>query len=275
MKAVIVDIRKKQAAALDESGRVVRIHSAGYELGQTIELHEVKPVRAPQMLKRLSFGVAAAVLAVMIGTGTAYATPYGTVTLDGDSAIEYTINCFDYVLDVKAADEEGEALLEAIDTSTLRHHRIDEAINTTVDHLEQRGTIDQRDVEIHIKADTKNEAHTEQLREKLAPVAQGEQRPPEPTGDEPFENEIPEHPLVDDPSRSEHDLTPGPTDVPEPERDDAPAPVGNGAPLLPEQEPYWPDNGEVKPSDDRNQPPEMGGSLPQEMHIEPMPAAIG
>ena len=173
MKAVIVDIRKKQAAALDESGRVVRIHSAGYELGQTIELHEVKPVRAPQMLKRLSFGVAAAVLAVMIGTGTAYATPYGTVTLDGDSAIEYTINCFDYVIDVKATNEEGEALLSEIDTSQLRHHRIDAAVATTVEHMEQPKT------ELHISAETRADRHSDRLLENLEPLIERETPAPQ------------------------------------------------------------------------------------------------
>ena len=66
MNAVIVDIRKKQAAALDETGRVVRIPNANYEIGQTIELHEVKPVRTSTMLKRLSTGAAAAVLAALI-----------------------------------------------------------------------------------------------------------------------------------------------------------------------------------------------------------------
>ena len=100
MNAVIVDVRKKQAAALDGTGRVVRIPNVNYEIGQTIELH-VKPVRAPTMLRRLSTGVAAAVLVAMIGTGTAYAMPYGTVALDGDSSIEYTINCFDYVVAVR------------------------------------------------------------------------------------------------------------------------------------------------------------------------------
>ena len=198
MNAVIVDIRKKQAAALDETGRVVRIPNANYEIGQTIELHAVKPVRTSTMLKRLSTGAAAAVLAALIGTGTAYAMPYGTVTLDGDASVAYTINCFDYVLGVKGTNEEGEALLAEMDTRLLRHHRIDTAVGTTVEHLEQRGDFEQEKVEIRIKADTRKEEHSDRLRQELRPVVepdlQQEDHAQEPAPTGPYKSEQPELP---------------------------------------------------------------------------------
>lgn len=178
MNAVIVDIRKKQAAALAESGRVVRIPNANYEIGQTIELHEVKPVRTPTMLKRLSTGVAAAVLIAMIGTGTAYAMPYGTVTLDGDTSIEYTINCFDYVVAVKATDEEGEALLEEIGAGQLRHRRIEAAVATTMDHINQHTPADPPEEELHIRAHTGSDRHTDRLREELEPLLERDHSAP-------------------------------------------------------------------------------------------------
>ncbi len=170
MNAVIVDIRKKQAAALAESGRVVRIPNVNYEIGQTIELHEVKSGRSASVFRRLSTGVAAAVLVAMIGTGTAYAMPYGTVTLDGDSSIEYTINCFDYVVAVKASGEEGEALLEEIGARQLRHRRIDAAVTTTMDHINQHTPADPPEEELHIRAHTGSDRHTDRLREELEPL---------------------------------------------------------------------------------------------------------
>ena len=182
MNAVIVDIRKKQAAALDETGRVVRIPNANYEIGQTIELHEVRPVRTPTMLKRLSTGVAAAVLVAMIGTGTAYAMPYGTVTLDGDTSIEYTINCFDYVLDVKGTNEEGEALLAEMDTRKLRHHRIDSAVAATMERMEYPASADFPEAGPRIVADTGNDHHTERLQQELEPLIEREP-PAVPTDD--------------------------------------------------------------------------------------------
>ena len=182
MNAVIVELRKKQAAALDESGRIVRIHNADYEIGQKIELHEVRPVRSAPVLKRLSTGVAAAVLVAVIGTGTAYAVPYGTVTLDGNSSVEYTINCFDYVLDVKGTNEEGEALLSEIDKSQLRHHRIDAAVVTTVEHMEQHAPTEQVETELHISADTSSDRHSERLRLELEPLVEHTGEPVMPKG---------------------------------------------------------------------------------------------
>lgn len=226
MNAVIVELRKKQAAALDESGRVVRIPNANYEIGQTIELHEVRPVRTPTMFKRLSTGVAAAVLVAMIGAGTAYAMPYGTVTLDGDTSIEYTINCFDYVLDVKGTNEEGEALLAEMDTRKLRHHRIDTAVGTTVEHMEQRGDFEREEVEIHIEADTRNDEHSDRLRQELRPVVELDLHREESAPNDPGNSDRPEPP----------EMQPQQAETQPPQHEDAPNQDADSAPPHPENE---------------------------------------
>ena len=227
MNAVIVDIRKKQAAALDESGRIVRIHNADYEIGQQIELHEVKPVRTPQMLKRLSSGIAAAVLVAMIGTGTAYAVPYGTVTLDGDSSVEYTINCFDYVLDVKGTNEEGEALLEEIGTRQLRHRRIDAAVATTVEHIDRNAPEAPPEETLRIHADTGSDRHSDRLREELEPLLERDR--PAPTDGEhvpemsPAEDDMPPADLGQFPVREDGSAQNGiQSDAPAPDLGHAP-----------------------------------------------------
>ena len=134
MKAVIVDFRDGHAAALRDDGCVVKVRDAGYELGQVIELHEgVQP-----RWRRTVFSLAAAAALLLGIGGAAYATPYGTVTLDADSSIQYTINMFDYVLDVKAENEEGEALLAELDIRHIRHRPVDSAITSAMQQLEQR-----------------------------------------------------------------------------------------------------------------------------------------
>ena len=70
MKAVIVDIRGKYAAALDDTGSVLRIPNANYSVGQKIELHEVPRVRT-RVRRRFATAAAAAVLILGLGTGTA------------------------------------------------------------------------------------------------------------------------------------------------------------------------------------------------------------
>ena len=163
MKAVIVDFRDGHAAALRDDGSVIKIRDAGYTLGQVIELHE--RVR-PRWRRTIIALAAAAALLLSIG-GAAYATPYGVVTLDADASIQYTINMFDYVLDVQAADEEGEALLKELDIRQLRHRPVDSAITSAMQHLEQRRAPENAELSVSVSANTRNERHTERLSREL------------------------------------------------------------------------------------------------------------
>ena len=163
MKAVIVDFRDGHAAALRDDGCVVKVRDAGYELGQVIELHE----RVQPRWRRTVFSLAAAAALLLSIGGAAYATPYGTVTLDADPSIQYTINMFDYVLDVKAENEEGEALLAELDIRHLRHRPVDSAITSAMQQLEQRRAPEDAALSVSVSANTRNERHTERLRREL------------------------------------------------------------------------------------------------------------
>ena len=163
MKAVIVDFRDGHAAALRDDGCVVKVRDAGYELGQVIELHE----RVQPRWRRTVFSLAAAAALLLSIGGAAYATPYGTVTLDADSSIQYTINMFDYVLDVQAENEEGEALLAELDIRQLRHRPVDSAITSAMQQLEQRRAPEDAALSVSVSANTRNEKHTERLCREL------------------------------------------------------------------------------------------------------------
>lgn len=163
MKAVIVDFRDGHAAALRDDGCVVKIRDAGYALGQVIELHE----RVQPRWRRTVFSLAAAAALLLSIGGAAYATPYGTVTLDADSSIQYTINMFDYVLDVQAENEEGEALLAELDIRHIRHRPVDSAITSVMQQLEQRKAPEDAALSVSVSANTRNEKHTERLRREL------------------------------------------------------------------------------------------------------------
>ena len=177
MKAVIVDIKGKYAAALDETGNVARIPNANYVLGQKIELHEVKAVPGSTVMKRVGAIAAAAVLVIGAGTGTAYALPYGTVSLDGEAEIEYTINCFDMVLDVQALNSDAETLLSGIDKKELRHHRIDKAISATLEYMDTGD--EQGEEEFSVSAKTRSDAHSGRLERQIEQtlVDEGKRRP--------------------------------------------------------------------------------------------------
>lgn len=178
MKAVIVDLLGGYAAALRDDGRVIKLPDAGYTLGQVIEVHE----RVHSHWRR-GFLALAAAAALLLGVGgAAYAIPYGTVTLDADSSIQYTINLFDYVLNVRAADEEGEALLAELDVREVRHHRVDSAVLSTVEQLESRGFFDDPDAAVLVSAETRSDRHTDRLHRELEIVVNREAPPRAPEG---------------------------------------------------------------------------------------------
>lgn len=166
MKTVIVDLQGKYAAALDETGSVVRIPNAAYRIGQEIELHRVPSARL-NMRRKIAATAAAAVLVLGLGTGTAYALPCGTVSLDAASSIEYTVNCFNYVLDVKGADEEAETVLSEIGKTNLRHRPITQAIETTVEQIREDGWLDEESSSLQIRAEGRTERYSEQLQKQL------------------------------------------------------------------------------------------------------------
>lgn len=160
MKAVIVDLLDGQAAALCEDGRVVKLPDAGYSLGQKIEVHARKRAR-PKWLRAVSSVAAAAVLVLGIG-GTAWATPYGVVTLDVNPSLEYTINCFDYVLSVSGVNEDGRALLAGMDQKQLVRRHIGEALSASVAQLEAEEWL-QEGEEVLLAAGARRNAHAEKL----------------------------------------------------------------------------------------------------------------
>lgn len=171
MKVVIVDLKGRYAAALAENGEIKRIVNNHYEIGQEIELYDIKEVRqprfAPRVIRRV-VAVAAAVIVLAIGSmATAYAIPYGTVSLESDPSIEYTINCFDYVIGVKALNDNGEAVLNEIDESKLRHHRIEDAIDTTVRQMEKDGYPDAENGSVAINVNTPDNDRTDRMKDDL------------------------------------------------------------------------------------------------------------
>ncbi len=188
MKAIIVDLRNEYAAALKEDGSIVRIANMDYSLGQTVKLNRLEhadakrlpaatPSRFTRRIRRIVAIAASTLFISGISAATAYALPYGTVSVDGDTAVEYTINCFDYVLNVKALNKEGEELLSEMDMNDLCHRKIDDAISETLEKFETGNMIDSAPASapaISVKGVAGNKAHLEKLQQKLETVIQNE-----------------------------------------------------------------------------------------------------
>ena len=114
MKAVIVGVQGRYAAALSEDGRITRIRNQGYSLGQQIDqkaLREISPLK-----KAAGWAAAAAAaIAVCVGGGAyLYYSPYAYVSLDVNPSVEYVLNRFDRVIGVYAINDDASRILEGV-----------------------------------------------------------------------------------------------------------------------------------------------------------------
>ena len=111
MRAVIVELRKSRAAALADNGVVYLVDAKGRAVGQQIEVGVRRRFKKP-----LTWAACVAVLGAMATTGV-YAAydPYTVVSVDSETeSIEYTLNRFDQVLDVRPANEASEPMAQEL-----------------------------------------------------------------------------------------------------------------------------------------------------------------
>lgn len=188
MKAVIVDLDGRRAAAFCEDGSVREVENLDYCLGQTITIEEVteaeedepvteksKIINYKKWYKKLASAAAVVLILTGIGGASVYAMPYGEVSLDAGSSVIYTINRFDYVLSAEAAAEEGARIIAEVGKENLVNRKIENAVETTLDQI-QKNEGSEPDLVYQIRIDIggnkggANEAHTEKLQKKLKKV---------------------------------------------------------------------------------------------------------
>ncbi len=146
MKSVVVEIKNDFAAVLSDDGSIVKVKNQNYVVGQVIVMKKQKI----QITKKLALGVAsAAALILTCGVGAwAYSAPYSYVSLDVNPSIEYTLNRFERVIDVKAVNDDGQVILDEINIDGLTNQSIEDAIISTVKQISQDGYFDGSTTEV-------------------------------------------------------------------------------------------------------------------------------
>ena len=87
----------------------------------------------------------AAVLVVLLSIGSwAYASPYTFVSLDVNPSIEFTLNRFNRVIDVKAINDDGSEILVSL-KNDIMNNSIDDAVAETVEKIKENGYFDNAD----------------------------------------------------------------------------------------------------------------------------------
>ncbi|MCR5826554.1 MAG: hypothetical protein K6G54_08295, partial [Oscillospiraceae bacterium] len=173
MKAIILERRGEQAAVLctDGSFRTERVSG---EVGETVELTE-KTVAFPRR-RSWTRNAVAALLALTITGGTlgymgGTASAYVSVDVDEDSAIELTINHFGRVIAVSALGEESEELARSV-SGEVRNRRAEDAINITMECLQDKGLLGEEGETVIVGVATDNERRAEDLKQIVERTAE-------------------------------------------------------------------------------------------------------
>lgn len=168
-RAIVVEIRGSSVAALTQDGTFVRVPNRGYLLGQSISLPgKEKPARKRARFTALA-SMAAGFLLLLLGGFTSYVTPVGVVSLDVNPSIEYSVNCYDRVLDMTAVNEDGELILAKIDVGALRNRPVDEAVDATIAALRTSGYLSEAtDNDVMLSASSYSAQHAEWLTKRLS-----------------------------------------------------------------------------------------------------------
>ena len=166
MKAVVLDISDGEATVMTKSGDIIGVKDESYDIGQEIT---VKGSLGSNIVRFIPAIAAAAVLLIVAGTGSyAYLSPYGTVSLDVNPSIEYSINRFDKVLSVSGVNDDGSNIVSSLDVSKLKYKDIETAIDNTIDQIDAEGYFaDESDNYVVVTANTGADAHTDKLVERL------------------------------------------------------------------------------------------------------------
>lgn len=173
MRAVIVEKRGRRAAALAEDGTVHLIPDTGHAVGEQILL----PRRTRRRWKKpLTWAACIAVLCAVATTGV-YAAyePCTYVSLGTGSTVEYTLNRFDQVLDVRPLAADSVDLARALRKNVPKFTHIDRAMADAVDAMYRDGSLTgQKDDFMLVTVSSKEESKGHALKEHLGAALSAE-----------------------------------------------------------------------------------------------------
>ncbi len=129
MQGIVVEIEKKDAVILTKDGLFKKVKNMNYKIGQKIAIKESRKTGSKLIMGAASMVAAAAICTI---GAFAYYTPTDYVSLDVNPSVEYSINMFDRILNVKAVNDDGEELLIGL---KLNHKTIAVAVEETIDKL--------------------------------------------------------------------------------------------------------------------------------------------
>ena len=172
MKYLVMETHPAYAVVLDEGGRFLKAANLHYQVGETVD--EVIELQAapPRRRRRPLWGFVGALALVCCGLA-AYAgwwqpnfAPYGVLRIRINPDVELSVSKTDRVLDARARNEAGAALLEKLE---LKGEDSDEAVEKLVEEAIDQGWLPEGGL---VSIDAESEDDDWELREEAALGAQ-------------------------------------------------------------------------------------------------------
>ena len=172
MQYLVMETHPAYAVVLDEGGRFLKAANLHYQVGETVD--EVIELQAapPRRRRWPLWGFVCALALVCCGLA-AYAgwwqpnfAPYGVLRIRINPDVELTVSKTDRVLDARARNEAGAALLEKLE---LKGEDSDEAVEKLVEEAIEQGWLPEGGL---VSIDAESEDDDWELREEAALGAQ-------------------------------------------------------------------------------------------------------
>jgi len=139
MKAVVLETRDREAAVLVNDG-TVRVVRRVYNVGDIID-YRIRP----QFVQWIA--AAAAMVVLVCGSAAMWIdrnyVTYAEVSLDVNPSIVYSLNKRNRVLNVRAANEDAESIVTALEQEGVRFTLLSEAVEKTMSILDNQGYMDE------------------------------------------------------------------------------------------------------------------------------------
>lgn len=185
MRAVVVEIKGKQAAVLKTDGTFDKIPNKGYQVGDTIEVGSNSRIIAfSNRATRLVAAAAAVLLLVSGGVGynTMAVQAYSYVSVDVNPSIEYAVNRLNRVVDVEALNEDAASIVSELKAEGIKNKTLSEAMEMTGDLLNDSGYISEEEDYILVNVTGGDEKHKAALEQQAQAASEKFRR-----GDDVFE----------------------------------------------------------------------------------------
>lgn len=165
MKAMVMEIKDKEAVVITKDGTFLNVKNCNYAVGGEIELPKAKIIRLPSISKIASIAAAIILVSALGMGGILYVTPYSYVDLDINPSLEITSNVFNRILSVKALNKDGNKLIENAD---LHHRNLKEGIKIVMFRALEEGYLKSKENNaVFITVSTQNNKKVEKIQKMI------------------------------------------------------------------------------------------------------------